>query len=83
MEFDPASLRKQFHALARQIEEKEADIAPLRAEYEAMREEQNALLDQIRVSQAAIRKEEQPLAEMKRQQAAIARILGNKVGSPE
>lgn len=77
---NPDEMRARFHALGKQRAEIEAKAAPVRLQYNALRDEAEALRLKMRPMIDELKSIEKPLYDIDQERSMITRALGGRTG---
>ena len=80
--YHPNNMRRRFHELKAKKAAIEAQLAPLRAEYDAIAQSMHAALKSRSDAIKAIQ-QEHDLFEIDMEMSRLVRLLGGKTGKPE
>lgn len=87
MDFSPATLRKQFHALTASHDKIQNELQPLRDKLDATVSSDKISQGEARKIEAEVRPKikelQNKLYPIEMERAALARALGGKTGSPD
>lgn len=76
------NMQKRFHAARAERDNRRSAQAPLRAQIDAIREQQCALNAQLAPLKIKLRETDAPIVELEREMGLIAKSLNGKTGTP-
>lgn len=76
------NMQKRFHAARAERDNRRSAQAPLRAQIDAIRAQQNALDEQLTPLKAKLRESDMPIVGLEREMGLIAKSLNGKTGTP-